>query len=680
MEQALIGADIMPAAAHFTAMMLSAAHPDRIFKECGIHVVEYGLTKEGKKLVKQCTHNKVLNLENKLKKGHVRVGSLELLDSDQTRSMVGHKSTQLAGTAEQVQSHSAQFLLDAGSVDLIIMNPPYVRPTGHEADKVGVPVPSVAGMSTPDFAQKVMGAKIVGLSSGKDKAGDGNAGLGSNFLDLAHNKLAPGGVLALVLPATVINGSSWKRARQVICNNYQDVLVVTIANVSSSESRAFSADTGMAEALIVATKASDAQNGTKRTTRAVYVSLHRRPASLLEALETARAIRNTRAASHPKILSIASESSRGRRTRQEIGWLMEAEFVPEARGHPAGVINRPVATTAQSMTAGTLNLPPQSKKSPPVPLVRLETLGRRGWYHIDINGKPEGSSQRPRGPFEPPPKKPKGEADNRSNWKSFERPTLWWHNHKQEKRMTVLPDLDGEPRSWSPEGDDTGASQLPGTEDFAESDSKHKPKRTADEIWQGTKNTAGATRLHINRDFRINSQPLGACLTPDPAIGGRAWPSFGVTPPPCHPDCPQGMCERCDARRHEREKALCVWLNTTPGLIGRWWVSVREQKGRANLAITTIGLIPVPDLKTLPKEKVEALAKVFDDYADTKLKPANEANKDDGRKALDKAVLCEALGLPKEALDNLAKRRHQWCNEPSVHGGKKAKTKKAKTK
>ena len=54
-------------------------------------------------------------------------------------------------------------------------------------------------------------------------------------------------------------------------------------------------------------------------------------------------------------------------------------------------------------------------------------------------------------------------------------------------------------------------------------------------IWDGYVNNddepiAGATRLHINRDFRLNSQSLGACMAPTPAVGGRAWPSFSPTP------------------------------------------------------------------------------------------------------------------------------------------------------
>ena len=50
--------------------------------------------------------------------------------------------------------------------------------------------------------------------------------------------------------------------------------------------------------------------------------------------------------------------------------------------------------------------------------------------------------------------------------------------------------------------------------------------------------------------------------------------------------------------------------------------------------------------------------------------PANEAYRDNVRQELDEAVLCGALGLPTSALEPLGTLRLQWCEEPSVHGGK----------
>ena len=608
MRQSLIGADVMPAAAHLTTMMLSAAHPAKPFDDCEVHVVRYGLTTLGRQLLQE-------GREEDLETKHVRLGSLELMAKDHTGSLIGQESTRLAGHAGSVRDDATAFELSAGSVDLMIMNPPFTRPTGHESKKVGVPVPSFAGLNTSPAAQKKMSQRLKMLRPPHHSAGHGNAGLASDFIDLAHNKLRPGGVLALILPAQIIAGDSWTSARKLLRDHYSDVVVVTIATADSSTSRAFSADTGMAEAIIVATKNTDALTvGEPATDTATYAVLHHRPTSLLEALETVRAIQSVRGQPGAPLLSIGDS---------KIGWLTEADFGPEARGHPAGVHSPDVADAARSLSTGKTLLLPRVRAQP-LCTVALKTLGNRGPYHLDINGEPPSPGKPPRGPFEV-------HTIDRIQHERASWPILWSHEHQHETKMTVLPDSDGAPR--------------------------HSQLAAARSLWNGVSATAGATRLHINRDFQVNSQPLGACLTPSETLGGRAWPSFGATP----------------ANESDRllwEKALCAWLNTTPGLIGRWWVSSRQQKGRANLSITTVGLIPVPDLARISHDQLQQLAGTFDGHAAADLLPANEAWHDPARQSLDEAVLCASLDLPRIILGPLDTLRRQWCSEPSVHGGK----------
>ncbi|MCY4424439.1 MAG: hypothetical protein OXC06_15365 [Acidimicrobiaceae bacterium] len=61
---------------------------------------------------------------------------------------------------------------------------------------------------------------------------------------------------------------------------------------------------------------------------------------------------------------------------------------------------------------------------------------------------------------------------------------------------------------------------------------------------------------------------------------------------------------------------------------------------------------------------------MFERFRRRPLLPANEAYRDEARQELDEAVLCEMLGLPAAVLAPLAILRTQWCEEPSVHGGK----------
>lgn len=165
-------------------------------------------------------------------------------------------------------------------------------------------------------------------------------------------------------------------------------------------------------------------------------------------------------------------------------------------------------------------------------------------------------------------------------------------------------------------------------------------------VWKRT-----AARLHFNLDFGLNSQSLAACFTPEPVIGGRAWPSF-------EPD---------DERW---APPLLLWANTTLGLMCFWWSAARQQQARACLTITALPDLPIVDPRRLDDSQLAAAERIFDEFQDRRFLPANEAYRDRTRIDLDRAVLVDLLRLPENVLDSLDVLRRQWCSEPSVHGGK----------
>lgn len=72
-------------------------------------------------------------------------------------------------------------------MDLVIMNPPFTRPTNHEVTTV--PVPSFAGLGNDADEQAAMSRLLKAIRQKvEEPAGHGNAGLASNFLDLADAK------------------------------------------------------------------------------------------------------------------------------------------------------------------------------------------------------------------------------------------------------------------------------------------------------------------------------------------------------------------------------------------------------------------------------------------------------------------------------------------------------------
>ena len=137
----------------------------------------------------------------------------------------------------------------------------------------------------------------------------------------------------------------------------------------------------------------------------------------------------------------------------------------------------------------------------------------------------------------------------------------------------------------------------------------------------------------------------------------RAWPSFALS--------------RSQHVLEQAEKAVCLWLNTSLGLIGRWYVSNRQQPGRGGLSILTLASIPVLDINQLSKPQLQQLANLFDKYSQQPLQSAYLAELDATRQTLDREVLIDVLGLPDKILQPLSICRQQWCSEFSVRGSKK---------
>ena len=418
--------------------------------------------------------------------------------------------------------------------------------------------------------------------------------MASNFIDLAHAKLKPGGVLALVLPLAVVSGVDWSATRRLLARDYRNLTVVSIAAAGDAHERAFSADTGIAEALVVAVKRGEPVETGESSADALYVNLRRRPHSLAEAAEIARAV-DRLPDSRSGLVYIGND---------EAGCFIRATV---ADGGCAVLREPGVAETALALRDGRLHLP-RLREMLRLPIVPLANLGDRGLVHRDISGT--NSDGTPRGPFDVIPAR-----DVAPTY-----PILWSHDARRERRLIVEPDTEGRVRAAC---DDQALG-----------------------VWET------ATRLHLNLDFRLNSQSLAACLTPERSIGGRAWPNYRL-----HVDEPG-------------EEAVVLWANTTLGLIGFWWQGGRQQQGRAIVTITQLPSLLALDVQQLSDEQLRRAHAIFTDFREREFLPANEAYHDETRQALDQAVLIDLIGLPADILEPLALLRLQWCQEPTVHGGK----------
>ena len=594
METSIFAADIMPAATHLTTSMLSSTHPTTPFEQTRVHLLPYGQQEDDAGAVS------------------FALGALDLIRTqhgtglfENTGIMVhsGTESTQ--DVIREAGKWTDTFLLRHHSMDVVIMNPPFTRPTNHEA--TDVPVPSFAGLGNNEAEQLAMSRLLRDIRNEiKDPAGHGNAGLASNFLDLADAKIRPGGVLALVMPLSLLQGNAWQASRNLLRTKYESAMVVSLASNIRDSAVSFSADTGMGEVLLLARRRTTPENPEQTESEetvdtVTYVALRKPPASGTEATGIASAIR----------VAIERDTSRITIGNDQYGMLTRGTW---DEGHCASVVHAELVDTVRDLTNGKLKLP-RMPEAYSVPMTTLGKLGNRGMVHRDINGIERRSvygQQEPhryfRGPFD---------IVHTTDEPTF--PVLWNHDAERERYIVVQPDRAGLIRENC-------------------EDSAHDAWRTA-------------TRLHFSLDFRLNSQSLAACLTPTETLGGTAWPNFLM-----------------DERENETVTAL--WANTTLGLILFWWAGTVQQAGRTRLTISRLPELLVLDPRKLTDAQCTIADRTFNEFENRPLKAANEAYRDENRHALDEAVIVGLLGLPESILDPLAVLRRQWCNEPTVHGGK----------
>ena len=452
MEEVLYGCDVMPSAVHITGSTLSGLAPGQGFRLSRLYTLPYGRQKDGE----------------------VQLGSLELLRASEVQTLFNTSDPALrTGSVGEETSAAVTTEVRDGDFDLVIMNPPFTR-AGSDWEGSGRKEDSIKqfrGLSTSLETQKDMAARVTNLA--RDSCYHGYAGIASAFVALADRKVKPGGVVALVLPLSVAAGASWKGVRRLLGTEYTDLKIVSLAATGAGTS--FSADTGMAECLVVARKRSEVTSGQSR--RREFVSLARRPSGFAAAATIARKIASFSGAR-------ALEDGPYGGTPIEIGDEGIGEIAKAASGEGVAwnavrVGDFSLAQTADALSRSSLWLPGSARPTP-LATTGLQNLGRRGPHHMNIASRVGPYTRRPPSP-------------------TSTYPALWNHHAKRESRIVVEPD-----------------SQL---------QVRRGLEKKAMEAWKT------ASHLHFNLDFRLNSQPLAACWTDRETIGGRAWPTVSVFEP-----------------------------------------------------------------------------------------------------------------------------------------------------
>ncbi|MCY4070524.1 MAG: hypothetical protein OXG60_04455 [Chloroflexi bacterium] len=588
MASVLLGCDILPAAAHLTASMLSSAHPTVKYEGSRVFTLPYGLQEDGT----------------------IALGSIDLLrDMALLQGLeITAKSIEGAGEAVLNTWHYAPHV----SFDLVIMNPPFTRATNHEGEHENVPNPMFAAFGSSAEEQKAMANAAKKLTAGT--IAHGNAGEASIFLALADRKLAESGMLAMVMPLTLLTGSSWEKCRIRLAESYENLILVSIAG-SGSKSLSFSADTGMAECLVVGKR-----NG-KRQSRATFIVLEKSPEHPAYSAVVAR-----------QVLQLINDNSIRRLEGNPVGGT-HITVGDELVGQ---VINSPLPTSGSWKVARIVDLSlaqcafhlaeknrvwlPTQASPVSIPMTVIRQIGEIGPIHRDITGtNPDGSI---RGPFELRQLRREGVPTY---------PVLWAHEADRERTMMFEADREGIPRH------------------VHSIEMQNEINEKAFQVFQT------ASHCHSNLDFRFNSQSTAMQFTSRKTIGGRAWISIKLL-------------------SEDHEKALVLWGNTLLALLMFWWHSSRQQPGRGVITKTTLASLPILDVAALSPEQLQRASQIFDDMKDMPLKPIHELDIDENRKTLDRRFYSEVLGLPESILADggpLDILRKKLCREPSIRGSKK---------
>ena len=92
MEHVLIAADIMPAATHLTASMLSSTHPGTTFGKTSVHTLPYGQ-------------------QSQEKRHAMALGALDLIEEDTAPSLFGTGIHVARGTGADVEAEGSQDMI-----------------------------------------------------------------------------------------------------------------------------------------------------------------------------------------------------------------------------------------------------------------------------------------------------------------------------------------------------------------------------------------------------------------------------------------------------------------------------------------------------------------------------------------------------------------------------------------
>ena len=196
-----------------------------------------------------------------------------------------------------------------------------------------------------------------------------------------------------------------------------------------------------------------------------------------------------------------------------------------------------------------------------------------------------------------------------------------------------MPTLSGRRALWYHK---TDVTQCMAAETDVYIEPKSSKRLMADSYWEQR------SQLLLPHRLRLNVARVAAVMLPERAVGS-IWT-------PCRPHNP------------DIAKALCLYLNSTPGLLSLLGERDNRVPSYPSFSLDTLRSLPVPDFAALGEAERGLLDGWFDRLQGERLQPFPRLPEDAARQRIDDAV-CEALGLDGEWVATI---RRELAREPSV--------------
>ena len=185
---------------------------------------------------------------------------------------------------------------------------------------------------------------------------------------------------------------------------------------------------------------------------------------------------------------------------------------------------------------------------------------------------------------------------------------------------TEMPDVQGRMALWQ---HDTTVTQSMSAKPDTHITAKRGKEHLADRYW------GQRSRLLLPTHLNLPTARVVTARLEVPAVG-----SLWV---PCNINVPHNSLV-------EWEKALCVFLNSSVGVLVLLGDRTNKKPTYPNLSLDDLRKLVVPDFRAIGEHGVSRLAAAYDRYAESVLLPLPRMGSCEVRRGLDDAV-CEALGL-----------------------------------